>query len=33
MTPKGRKLLQEIADDLHKELVKTAPELAKYRAE
>jgi small subunit ribosomal protein S19e len=33
MSPKGRKLLQEVADDLHKELVKTAPELSKYRAE
>ena len=33
MTPKGRKLLQEIADDLHKELVKTSPELSKYRSE
>jgi small subunit ribosomal protein S19e len=33
MTPKGRKLLQEIADDLHKELVKTTPELSKYRSE
>ncbi len=33
MTPKGRKLLQEIADDLHKDLVKAAPELSKYRAE
>ncbi len=33
MTPKGRKLLQEVADDLYKDLVKTAPELSKYRAE
>jgi small subunit ribosomal protein S19e len=33
MTPKGRKLLQEIADDLHKDIVKTAPELSKYRSE
>lgn len=33
MTPKGRKLLQEVADGLHKELVKTVPELSKYRAE
>ena len=33
MTPKGRKLLQEVADDLHKELAKTAPELSKYRSE
>ena len=31
MTPKGRKLLQEIASDLHKELVKTIPELNKYK--
>ena len=31
MTPKGRKLLQEIAADLHKELVKTIPELNKYK--
>jgi small subunit ribosomal protein S19e len=33
LTPKGRKLLQEIAEDLHKELVKTAPELSKYKGE
>ena len=33
MTPKGRKLLQEVAQDLHKELVKTAPELSKYKGE
>ena len=33
MSPKGRKLLQEIADDLHKELTKTNPELTKYRSE
>jgi small subunit ribosomal protein S19e len=33
MTPKGRKLLQEIADDLQKELVKTTPELKKYQGE
>jgi small subunit ribosomal protein S19e len=33
MTAKGRKLLQEVADDLHKELVKTTPELSKYRSE
>jgi small subunit ribosomal protein S19e len=33
MSPKGRKLLQEVADDLHKELAKTAPELSKYRSE
>lgn len=33
MTPKGRKLLQEIAADLHKEMVKTIPELKKYQGE
>ena len=33
MTPKGRKLLQEVAGDLSKELVKTAPELKKYQGE
>ena len=33
MTPKGRKLLQEVSQDLHKELVKTAPELKKYQSE
>jgi ribosomal protein S19E (S16A) len=33
MSPKGRKLLQEVAGDLHKELAKTAPELSKYRSE
>jgi small subunit ribosomal protein S19e len=33
MTPKGRKLLQEIADDLYKEMAKINPELAKYRSE
>jgi len=33
MTPKGRKLLQEIAEDLHKELAKTTPELSKYQGE
>lgn len=33
MTPKGRKLLREIAEDLQKELVKTAPELRKYQGE
>ena len=33
MTPKGRKLLQEVASDLHKELVKKAPELGKYKGE
>jgi small subunit ribosomal protein S19e len=33
MTPKGRKLLQEIAEDLQKELVKAVPELSKYQGE
>ena len=33
MSTKGRKLLQEIADDLHKELIKTVPELIKYQGE
>jgi small subunit ribosomal protein S19e len=33
MTPKGRKLMQEVAGDLSKELVKTVPELKKYQGE
>lgn len=33
MTPKGRKLLQEVAEDLQKELVKVVPELRKYQGE
>ena len=33
MSPKGRKLLQEVAEDLHKEMTKTAPELKKYQGE
>ena len=33
MAPKGRKLLQEVAEDLQKELVKTVPELKKYQGE
>ena len=33
MSPKGRKLLQEVAEDLQKELVKTIPELKKYQGE
>ena len=33
MTPKGRKLLQEVSEDLTKELVKTNPELKKYQGE
>ena len=33
VTPKGRKLMQEVAGDLSKELVKTVPELKKYQGE
>jgi small subunit ribosomal protein S19e len=33
ITPKGRKLLQEVAGDLQKEMVKTIPELKKYQGE
>ncbi|MCW4005070.1 MAG: 30S ribosomal protein S19e [Candidatus Bathyarchaeota archaeon] len=33
MSPKGRKLLQEVSSDLHRELVKTIPELKKYQGE
>lgn len=33
MSPKGRKLLQEISQDLQKELVKVNPELRKYQGE
>ena len=33
MTPKGRKLLKEVAEDLHKELVKKNPALKKYQGE
>jgi small subunit ribosomal protein S19e len=33
MTPKGRKLLKEVAEDLQKELVKAVPELRKYQGE
>ncbi len=33
MSPKGRKLLQDVAEDLQKDLVKTAPELKKYQGE
>ena len=33
MTPKGRKMLQEISQDLQKEIVKTIPELKKYQGE
>jgi small subunit ribosomal protein S19e len=32
-SPKGRKLLQEVAEDLHKDLVKVVPELRKYQGE
>ncbi len=33
MTPKGRKMMQEVAGDLSKELIKTLPELKKYQGE
>jgi small subunit ribosomal protein S19e len=33
MTPKGRKLMQEVAGDLNKEMVKIIPELKKYQGE
>jgi len=33
MSPKGRKLLQEIAGDLAKEMIKTIPELKKYQGD
>jgi small subunit ribosomal protein S19e len=33
MTPKGRKLMQEVAGDLGKEMVKSVPELRKYQGE
>jgi small subunit ribosomal protein S19e len=33
MTPKGRKLMQEVAGDLGKEMVKSVPELKKYQGE
>ncbi len=33
MTPKGRKMMQEVAGDLSKELVKSIPELKKYQGE
>jgi small subunit ribosomal protein S19e len=33
MAPKGRKLLKEIAEDLHKDLAKAVPELKKYQGE
>jgi ribosomal protein S19E (S16A) len=33
VTPKGRKLMQEVAGDLQKEMVKIVPELKKYQGE
>ncbi|MCW4053839.1 MAG: 30S ribosomal protein S19e [Candidatus Bathyarchaeota archaeon] len=33
MAPKGRKLLKEVAKDLHKDLVKAVPQLRKYQGE
>ncbi len=33
MAPKGRKMMQEVAGDLAKELIKTVPELKKYQGE
>jgi small subunit ribosomal protein S19e len=33
MTPKGRKLLKEVAEDLQKDMVKAIPELRKYQGE
>ena len=33
MSPKGRKLVKEVAEDLHKDLVKSTPTLKKYRGE
>jgi small subunit ribosomal protein S19e len=33
MSPKGRKILQEVSQDVHKELVKSVPELKKYQSE
>ena len=33
MSPKGRKMLKEVSEDLQKELVKTIPELKKYQGE
>jgi ribosomal protein S19E (S16A) len=33
MAPKGRKMLQEVSEDLHKEMVKVIPELKKYQGE
>jgi len=33
MTPKGRKVMQEVAGDLSREISKTIPELKKYQGE
>jgi len=33
MSPKGRKIMQEVAGDLTKELIKIVPELKKYQGE
>jgi ribosomal protein S19E (S16A) len=33
MSPKGRKLLQEVSEDLQKDMVKIVPELRKYQGE
>lgn len=33
MSPKGRKLVQEVSEDLHKDIVKSTPILKKYRGE
>jgi ribosomal protein S19E (S16A) len=33
MSPKGRKMMQEISQDLQKEMVKAIPELKKYQTE
>jgi len=33
MSPKGRKLVKEIAEDLHKDIVTSIPALKKYRGE
>jgi small subunit ribosomal protein S19e len=33
MSPKGRKMMQEISQDLQKEMVKVIPELKKYQGE
>ncbi|MCW4010155.1 MAG: 30S ribosomal protein S19e [Candidatus Bathyarchaeota archaeon] len=33
MSPKGRKMMQEVSQDLQKEIVKVTPELKKYQGE